>query len=184
MDGFELAQRHYLHEVERQSDLNQAISVPLALIVALLTGIITMLTEVTWPLWWAEVTLITPCGVAIICLLTAITNLVRASVGYRYAHPGTIEVQFKWRDDLIANGTSRFTANEQLSNMLEKEYARCANVNAINNDGKAEYLERTRVYIIAAVCILALAATPYLIIKADKQIQSGERDPGATAARR
>lgn len=169
MDTFDLAQRHYLHEVERQSSLSQAVSLPLALVTALLTGIITMLTQVTRFAWWAEIALAVFSGAATISLLVAITNLVRASVGYRYAHPGTVDEQIAWKDKRISEGLSLFKAEEEMKKMLEKEYADCSRVNALHNDTKSKYLEYARVYIVTTVCILAIAAVPYLAIRTEKQ---------------
>jgi hypothetical protein len=173
MDSLELAQRHYLHEAERQSSLNQSVSVPLALLTALLTGTISMLTQAR-QFHWAEAALVGLCMCAILVLMTAITNLVRASVGYRYALPPTVADQFEWRDGLIANGRSRFAAEQEFLAVMEKEYAECAKINFANNNRKAIYLEVARTRIVATVCILAVAGVPYLVIKGETPVPTAQ----------
>ncbi|HEY0312538.1 MAG TPA: hypothetical protein VGC56_08585 [Allosphingosinicella sp.] len=168
MDSFELAERHYLHEADRYGALSQSVSLPLALITGLITALISMVSQIQSSRW-AEVALVALCMGAALSLIIAIVNLIRASVRYRYAHPATIAAQLSWRDDFVSRGASRFKAEEELRQMMEREYAECAHVNATNNDKKAGYLEDTRICIIVAVCLLGIAAVPYLIVKSEQQ---------------
>lgn len=175
MDRFELAERHYFHEAERQAGLNGSVATPLAIVTALLTGTFSMLSSVTLPLWWAESALVALSCVAIFLQLVAITNLARASIRYRYGQPATVGDLLEWRESRVRDGLSRYAADEALKDMLLVEYSACASANAINNDRKAEHLENARAYTVAAVCILIVAALPYLIVKAEKEVSSPQR---------
>jgi hypothetical protein len=176
MEVFELVQKHYFHENERRSDLNRSLAVPLALTTALLTGILTFLREITPPFWWGEIALFSGCAPAVMAGLIAISELVRASVGYTYDHPCDAGTLLDWRAGHIAAGSSEWAADRLVRAFMLTEYAECARVNAANNDKKSAHMHNANVQIVVALAFLIIAATPYLIVRAEKsEGQSGNQ---------
>ena len=178
MDRFDFFQKHYLKEFDRRDELRRYGVFTLAVITALATGALGLARSISsaWSSTEAVLgLLLIPCAVSI---LIAITDLVRAQVGHEYCYIGDSEKNREWYGDVLRNKGCPDAASLEFEEMLIAEYAGCTSHNTFVNDTKSAHTHRCHVAAATALCCLAVAAVPYLMLNSSRlPSQSAQPNP-------
>ncbi len=182
-DRLALFKEHYFFELDRKHKLTTACSVPLGLLAIsggaaafYLKGVTDSGTHLS-PV--AAVLLLHALIAAIICAIPGIWFLVRAYHGHTYKYLPTPTDVNTYHKGLVKfhqeSGGTGSEADEELSEFLLNEYAKCAHNNTLINDARSAYLHSANGLIIAVGVIALVSAFPYFLGSSFGKSETGQK---------
>lgn len=175
METFEYCKESYHQELSRRSDLRSALNLPIGLAVVLAGALYSLLNNFSWSscigilgysFGLASLLSGIALGLVIFCLI-------RSHVNYEYAYVPTPREILEYREKLLeyyrdANGDLGDVEKEAEHNTimyLEKEFARDAHHNALNNNEKSGYLHTASIFLVVSLIFTMLSGLLVIISK-------------------
>lgn len=170
MDQFEFYKELYNTENERRAAVNDALSIPIAIVTALVSIAFYLLTTFDYGQGgWIRGTFIGLSIVSTILIAVSVYSLIRAFSdlikGYEYKGVPYPQELFDWREDLVkyytkyGNGVAQ--ADEEYRKHLIKKFAEHADYNMRVNDRKTKHVFTAKRYMVLGLVCMALACFPF-----------------------
>lgn len=175
METFEYCKESYHHELSRRNDLRSALNLPIGLAVVLAGALYSLLNNFSWSSCVGFVAY--SFGLASllsgIALILVIIYLIRSHVNYEYAYVPTPKEILEYREKLFEHyrdtnedveGAEKEAEHDTMG-YLEKEFARNAHHNALNNNEKSGYLHTASIFLVVSLIFTMLAGLLVIISK-------------------
>ena len=173
METFEYCKESYLHELSRRNDLRSALNLPIGLAVVLAGALYSLLNSFSWSSCIGIIGYSFGFSSALsgIALGLVIFYLIRSHVNYEYAYVPTPKEILEYREKLLEHyrdtkedleGIEK-EAEHNTMIYLEKEFARNAHHNALNNNEKSGYLHTASIFLVGSLIFTMLAGILVII---------------------
>jgi hypothetical protein len=169
MNRFEFYQKHYFFELDRRTELNSSLSIPLG-VFGLLSGALVYLVSNFNFAWdtFTYIFLILVAG-AVVSILLVVYFLLRAYWSYDYMYMTDTEVIRNYENELTnyykRNGQKNVSdlVDKELDDMLIHKYSEAGTHTAANNAKKSATLRKSNSAIVALVIFLLLLSPVFFV---------------------
>jgi len=167
MDIHEFYKEHYFFEADRRHQLTSSLSVPIGVLTLLIGAALVMVQGMHRPFSLLEKIQIFFLLMSAVLILVTIYYLIRSYFNYSYGYIATAEELKKYYDDLkvcyIKSNIGINNVDAEVEEYINREYAKYAHRNALNNNQKSYYLHKANGCLVGTLIVVIMSGIPYLI---------------------
>lgn len=166
MDFYQFNKEHYFFEVNRRHQLTSALAIPIGVLTFLGGVLLVLAKDLESPFSMLATIQFILIVVSAILMSVTIYFLIRSYFNYSYGYiatPKELKEHFEALVIYYSNiGESKQSAEKELEEYINSEYAAHTHRNTQNNDTKSSYLHKANGFLIASLVFIILAGLPYV----------------------
>lgn len=170
MDRLEFYKEIYYKEIDRRFQLNESVGKPVTIATGVAALTFYLFNEITkeHQLTSTSYLLLILIGigfslfcVSVVFMALSVNNF---SSGYKYPEIANVD-EIRKHEKTLNDYDKKTDSKDSFKEWLISEYIRCANVGIIYNDKRADYLHRSKTFIILALTAIIITLLIYAIAK-------------------
>lgn len=161
----EFLKEHYFFELNRKQYLENALTLPVAILTGFGSVVFTLGQAFTYSHKVLSITFVIALSLTLLSLICAFYYLVRTSVRYTYEQVASsndlLDYYNYLREYYDSIKVPETDADAEFEYALKGNYAKASTNNKRNNDSKAGFLYKANICLVIAAICLALSSIPY-----------------------